>query len=127
MSARPLRVLYVDDDRINTLLFVQVCLPDKRLQVLTAALPEEALDLAREAQPELLVVDLHMPDTDGLQLLRQLRALPGIEQVPAILCTAERVEEVRESAMQAGFAAVWSKPVQLSGIQEALSRLSLIS
>jgi two-component system, OmpR family, response regulator len=123
MTRAALRVLYVDDDRINTLLFVQVCKPDTRLEVLTAANAEDALEIAREARPGVFVVDLHMPDGDGLQLLRRLRELDGLAQTPAFLCTAERLEEVQDSARKAGFAGVWIKPVQLPMLQHDLSRV----
>ena len=116
------RVLYVDDDRINTLLFVQVCRPDPGLAVVTAADEDEALDVAREHPLDVLVIDLHLPETDGLQLLARLRKIPGLEAAPAFLCTAERVEEVAEAARSAGFLGVWSKPVDLAGIRAAIDR-----
>jgi CheY-like chemotaxis protein len=47
MTFADLRVLYVDDDRINTLLFTETCRDEPRLTVLTAACPDEALDVAR--------------------------------------------------------------------------------
>jgi CheY-like chemotaxis protein len=120
VSERPLRVLYVDDDRINTLLFVEVCRPQTQLQVFTAAHTTEALELAREQTPDVLVLDLHLHDTDGYQLLAQLRQLDGLTDVPAFLCTAERLEEVREPAAKAGFRDVWIKPVLLTPIEQAL-------
>ena len=119
-----LRILYVDDDRINTLLFVQVLKPDARFEVLTAANAEDALESAREARPDIFVIDLHMPDGDGLQLLERLRALEGQETTPAFLCTAERLEEVQGSAAKAGFAGVWIKPVQLPTMQHDLARVA---
>jgi CheY-like chemotaxis protein len=126
VSDRQLRVLYVDDDRINTLLFAETCRGDRRLQVLTAANPDDALDIAREARPEVLVVDLHMPDADGLQLLADLRRIEGLDRAPAFLCTAERLEEVQQRAAEAGLAGVWIKPVQLATVQRDLERLALL-
>jgi CheY-like chemotaxis protein len=101
---------------------VQVCRPDTRLEVLTAANAADALEIARESRPDLFVIDLHMPDGDGLQLLRRLRSLDGLDQVPAFLCTAERLEEVQASAAKGGFAGVWIKPVQLPALQHDLTR-----
>jgi CheY-like chemotaxis protein len=126
MTDRSLRVLYVDDDRINTLLFTQTCKPDSRLTVLTAARPDDALDIARESVPDVLVVDLHMPDGDGVGLLDRLRHVPALEHAPAFLCTADRIEEVQQAADAAGFVGVWIKPVQLAMIQNDLARLGLL-
>ena len=126
-SGRPvLRVLYVDDDRINTLLFVEVCKADQRLAVVTAASGEDALETARETRPHVLVVDLHMPDTDGLALLPRLRQLDGLAQAPAFLCTAEQLEEVQAPAQQAGFDGVWIKPVDLPAIRRELVRVGMM-
>lgn len=119
------RVLYVDDDRINTLLFVEACRPDVNLQVTTAACGEDALESARQGAPDVLVVDLHMPDTDGLALLPRLRRLPGLAQTPAFLCTAELIDEVQASALAAGFDGVWAKPVDLKAIKAELARVAL--
>jgi two-component system, OmpR family, response regulator len=119
------RVLYVDDDRINTLLFVEACRPDTSLHILTAACGEDALESARQAAPDVLVVDLHMPDTDGLALLPRLRQLPGLVQTPAFLCTAELIEEVQADALAAGFDGVWAKPVDLKSIKTELARVAL--
>ena len=120
------RVLYVDDDRINTLLFVEACRPDRHLEVLTAANGADALEAAREATPDVLVVDLHMPDTDGLALLPRLRELPGLTHAPAFLCTAERLEEAAAPAAAAGFDGVWTKPVDLASIQCELARVTQV-
>lgn len=124
MTFADLRVLYVDDDRINTLLFTETCRDEPRLTVLTAASPDEALDVARESCPDVLVVDLHMPDADGMQLLARLRELPGLALAPAFLCTAELLDEVRKPAAEAGFAGVWIKPVPLATIRADLARLA---
>lgn len=126
MNRPALRVLYVDDDRINTLLFVEICRPAPELEVLTAANADDALELAQEHRPDLLVLDLHMPDTDGFALLPRLRAIDGLSTTPAILCTAERLEEVQAAAAVAGFAGVWIKPVQLPTVREGVARLALI-
>ena len=126
MSVQALRVLYVDDDRINTLLFTEICRADGRLKVLTAANPDDALEVAQDSRPEVLVIDLHMPDTDGMQVLDALRRVEGLEAAPAFLCTAERVEEVQKSAAEAGFVGVWTKPVQLSTVLADLARLGLL-
>ena len=64
-----MRLLYVDDDRINVLLFEETCRLSTGLEVRTAPTGHEALDIAREFQPDVLVIDLHLPDTDGYGLL----------------------------------------------------------
>ena len=110
----PLRLLYVDDDRINTLLFVETCKPASHWSVHTSADSDDALAMAREATFDVLVIDLHLADSDGLTLLAALRAQGKYRDTPAFLCTAELIEEAREPALRAGFDGVWIKPVALN-------------
>jgi two-component system OmpR family response regulator len=111
-----MRLLYVDDDRINTLLFAEACRLAGSLEVQAAATGAEALELGLAWAPELLVIDLHLPDTDGYALLAALRAQPALAATPAFLCTAEDPASVSEPAARAGFTGCWSKPVDLARV-----------
>lgn len=117
-----MRVLYVDDDRVNSLLFTETCRLAGDVAVETAFSGQEALELAPRWLPDLLVVDLHLPDTNGYELLARLRHCLGAPSLPAILCTADEASLVRAPASAAGFDAVWSKPVELQLIIDELQR-----
>jgi len=117
-----MRLLYIDDDRINTLLFVEACRFADGVEVESAASGAEALEVAQRWQPELLVVDLHLPDTNGYELLAALRRALGQPTLPAFLCTADDEDAVAEPARLAGFAGCWTKPVNLATVLAELSR-----
>lgn len=117
-----MKVLYVDDDRVNSLLFTETCRLAGDVSVETAASGSEALELAPRWRPDLLVVDLHLPDTNGYELLARLRQCLQAPGVPAILCTADEASLVRAPASAAGFDAVWTKPVELQLIIDELQR-----
>ncbi|MBA4178840.1 MAG: response regulator [Leptothrix sp. (in: Bacteria)] len=117
-----MRLLYVDDDRINTLLFVEACRYAGGVEIETAATGAEALEVAGRWAPDLLVIDLHLPDTTGYQLLPALRALLQAPTLPAYLCTAEEARLVTEPARLAGFDGCWTKPVDLQVILSELAR-----
>lgn len=119
-----MRLLYIDDDRINTLLFVEACRFADGVEVESAASGAEALEVAQRWQPDLLVVDLHLPDTNGYALLAALRLALDKPALPAFLCTAEDEDVVAEPARQAGFAGCWTKPVDLPTVLAELSRRS---
>jgi two-component system, OmpR family, response regulator len=107
------RVLVVDDDRVNGMLFEQACrLAAERLVVEVAANGAEALALARDWQPQALVIDLHLPDTDGLALLPALRAAV-IRPCAAWLCTADDPGPLLAAAEAAGFDGCWAKPLDV--------------
>jgi CheY-like chemotaxis protein len=119
-----MRVLYIDDDRINTLLFVETCRFVGGVDVDTAGSGAEALDAIQRFKPDLLVIDLHLPDTIGYDLLPLLRARIGQPTLPALLCTADEAELVELPATEAGFDGCWTKPVDLQMVLSELNRRS---
>ena len=119
-----MRVLYIDDDRINSLLFVEACRFAGGVETETAASGAEALELAQRWAPDLLVIDLHLPDTNGYALLPALRSALGAPTLPAYLCTADATELVAAPARTAGFDGCWGKPVDLQSILAELARRS---
>jgi CheY-like chemotaxis protein len=106
-----MRVLYVDDDRVNSVLFEEACRLHGGLEVKTAESGAEALDLVQRWSPDLLLIDLHLPDTRGYELLPALRAQLCDPDLPAILCTADEPAAHEQPARAAGFKACWAKPV----------------
>lgn len=117
-----MRVLYIDDDRINALLFVEACRLVDGVEVETAGTGAEALELAPRWRPDLLVIDLHLPDTDGYRLLPALRSALQHAALPAFLCSADDASRVADSARAAGFDGCWSKPIDLHAILAELRR-----
>ena len=118
-----MHLLYIDDDRINLMLFENACAALPGLQLSTAACGSEALERVREQPPQLLVIDLHLPDGDGTELLAMLRREAGLGEVPAVLCSADEGEALRQRAADAGFAACWTKPVDGRSLRQGLSAL----
>lgn len=108
----PRRVLYVEDDRVAALLFTEALREAEWLDVDVAETGAEALALAAHWQPEVLVLDAHLPDTTGAPLLQRLRELPGLATVPAFICSADSLTTADAAAT--GFHACWVKPVQRS-------------
>ncbi|MBS0305239.1 MAG: response regulator [Proteobacteria bacterium] len=116
-----MRVLYIDDDRVNAILFAEVCRLAGGIELECASSGSEAQGLLAEFVPELLVIDLHLGDTSGERLLPQLRAALGAS-VPAILCTAESEATGRAAAAAAGFDDCWIKPVDPGMLMAELAR-----
>jgi CheY-like chemotaxis protein len=117
-----MRVLYVDDDRVNSLLFEEVCRHAPAVEVQTAGTGAEALALVADWTPELLVIDLNLPDTNGLALLPALRHVLALPHLPAYLCTADETEQVATQAAQVGYTGRWVKPVALNVVLAGLAK-----
>jgi signal transduction histidine kinase/PAS domain-containing protein/ActR/RegA family two-component response regulator len=115
VDLKGIKVLVVDDLSDARNLVARV-LTDCNAQVLTAGSAEEALRLVESERPDVLVSDIGMPDVDGYELLRRVRALGGDRggKVPAIALTAFARSEDRTRALRAGFLVHVSKPVEPS-------------
>lgn len=118
-----MRLLYVEDNRINALLFEQALRQRGGFELHIAEDGARALELAREHPPQVLVLDSHLPDTDGLTLLGALRELPGLADVPAFMCSADSLAEDVQQALERGVTGYWTKPVDFALVFADLYRL----
>ncbi len=121
-----MHLLYVDDDRINLMLFANACLGVPGLRLSTATDGAEALALAHNDPPQLMVIDLHLPDTDGHALLQQLRSGASLADVPAFLCSADNDPALRLTAQRSGFAACWPKPMDAQTLRRELAAHGIV-
>lgn len=118
-----MKLLYVEDDRINAMLFeaAMQMQPDFELQVAEDA--QQALELAPSWRPDVLIIDAHLPDMSGYDLLQALRTLPGLLRTPAFMCSADDLPEDVARAKEAGFFGYWSKPINITLILADLEAL----
>ncbi|WP_157272333.1 response regulator, partial [Azohydromonas aeria] len=116
-------VLYIEDNPVNALLMQTLfqMRPQWRLRV--AADGAGGLAEALRAPPRLLLVDMHLPDMNGIELLSRLRAHATLREVPAIVVSAAAMSADIERAQAAGFAAYWTKPLDLQKMLGELDRL----
>jgi signal transduction histidine kinase len=120
---RGIRVMVVDDDESNLQMVAQMV----RLYGGSAMIASDAaaaLSLAHTWTPDVLVLDIGMPDKDGYQLLPELRAALGAPGVPAIALTGFASSEDAARAMHAGFQAHVAKPFDMSGLCLLVERLA---
>ena len=73
---------------------------------------------------DVLISDIAMPNEDGLSLIRRVRGMSGIGQIPAIALTALAHDTDRAQAMEAGFQLHLAKPVQLAALEAELVKLA---
>jgi CheY-like chemotaxis protein len=95
-------------------------------EVRTAAGGEEAIARCRESAPQVVLMDVHMPDMDGLQTTRRLRALQQAGVLPEfriVAATADARELGLPACIEAGMDGYLSKPLTLSTIEQELRRV----
>ncbi|MDN3918914.1 response regulator [Roseateles violae] len=120
-ATTPPHVLYVEDDRINIILMEEVFrrLPgDWRLEC--AEDGAQALQLLEELRPALVMIDMHLPDMDGLTLLGRLRGDARLRDLRCIALSADDDPADIAAARAAGFVDYWLKPIDVARLREAL-------
>lgn len=112
MSTEPqwMKILVVDDDEANLVVLRNILGRAGYSQVRTLQDPRQALERYRAFEPDLLLLDYHMPHLDGLEVLQRLR--PHLPQyLPVLMLTADERPELRERALAEGVRDFLSKPV----------------
>lgn len=82
----------------------------------------QAVELAVELQPELMIFDLQMPELDGFGAMREVRAMELFRETPVLALTAYAMEGDREKALAAGFTSYLTKPLRLADLRAELAR-----
>ena len=106
-----LKSVLVVEDSPDTLLLLNVLFENRGCRVLTAESASEALEIAERETPDIIISDIGMPEMSGYELLKSLRRLPGMANIPALAITGYATEEDRQRALHAGFTAHIAKPV----------------
>jgi two-component system, cell cycle response regulator DivK len=116
-----LRILLVEDDRATRDGY-RVFLTEQGFQVLTATSGRQALAQATSERPDLVVLDLGLPDIDGWEVARQLKSEPATLSLPIIALTGAALPHERASAMRAGCDWHLSKPCTPRDLLEVIRR-----
>jgi adenylate cyclase len=111
----PARILVVDDSPVNVDL-LQTRLEASGYEVVTAGDGEEGLAVAKQHQPDLILLDVMMPKMDGLEVCRQLRADPSLPFMPIILVTAKGDSQDVVAGLEAGGDEYLTKPVDQAAL-----------
>jgi CheY-like chemotaxis protein len=120
------KVLVIDDVAENRAVVVNM-LDRLGFEMSQACTGSEGLDKAKAIAPDMILLDIVMPDISGLDVVRHLRELPEFEAVPIVIVSASAVAEVQAQAMAAGADAFVAKPVDMKVLMQrtaALLRLS---
>jgi PAS domain S-box-containing protein len=121
----PLRMLYVEDNKINAILFESALgLHQNQVELRIAEDGEQALAIATDWLPEVLVLDAHLPGMTGFDVLRLLRAVPGLSTVPAYMCSADAMAKDVQRAYEAGFVGYWTKPIDITAVLSDIDALA---
>jgi len=105
-------ILVVEDNELNMRLFTDL-LEVHGYTVLQAQLGMEGLELARERRPDLVVMDIQLPDVSGLDVIRSLKEDGALRAIPVLAVTAFAMRGDQEKISEAGSDAYMSKPIEV--------------
>lgn len=116
-----MRILVVEDNDANFQLVARILSHDGH-EVVQARTAAAALEAARTAPPDLVLMDIGLPDLDGWEAARQLRALPGLVAVPIVALSGSAQRSDRTRAAGEGFAGFIEKPFRLDEFRRDIER-----
>ena len=120
MAIKP-RILYIEDNPENRLL-VQRILVAEGFELLTADSGAAGIALADKERPDLILVDINLPELDGYSVTARLKNIPHLARVPVIALTANVMKGDKEKTLAAGCDGYIQKPIDVDQFPRQLAR-----
>ena len=114
-------ILYVEDNPDNRLLVRRILLSED-YALLEATDARDALNVLKTAQPDLILMDINMPDMDGYTLTAKIKSLPGFERVPILAVTANVMRGDKEKTLEAGCDGYIQKPLDIEQLTREIEK-----
>ncbi len=114
-------IMYVEDNAENRLLIRRV-LQAEGFQVVEASDALEAMEIVQTQRPDLILMDINLPEMDGYTLTARFKATPQLSNVPIIALTANVMRGDRERTLEAGCDGYIQKPVDVDLLPEQVNR-----
>ncbi|MBK8806732.1 MAG: response regulator [Bacteroidales bacterium] len=117
------KILVVDDSSSNILL-IQNFLEDEGFEVVTALDGKAALEQVKNTKPDVILLDLMMPEIDGMQVMEKLKQDNKTKNIPIIFISASKDRDIQQKAIDEGAHAFISKPLDFDLILRELDTLN---
>src|ERR1044072_74744 len=117
------QTVLVVDDMSDNLILISLSLQDMGYRVVTASNGADALNVAKLARPDLILMDIAMPRQDGLAAPRRIREEAELQTVPVVALTAFDPDGFRQAAFDAGFNGYLTKPIDFDRLRSLIVKL----
>jgi two-component system cell cycle response regulator DivK len=114
-------ILYVEDNPDNRTLVRRILLSED-YTLLEANNAFEALEVLKSSKPDLILMDINMPDMDGYTLTAKIKSMPGFAKVPILALTANVMRGDREKTLEAGCDGYIQKPLDIDQLIKEIER-----
>ncbi len=121
-----IKKIIIADDSATARMIIKRCLEIAGffdVQMIEANDGQEALSLAQENQPDLLITDLNMPNMDGRTLLKHVKASPRLNSMPVLVISSARNEAMEKELVELRAFAVVNKPITPTSVSKALQNI----
>jgi CheY-like chemotaxis protein len=122
-GSRHQMVLYVEDNEANLRLMKRVLARRPGIALLHTSLGQRGVELAREHRPNLILLDLHLPDLSGVDVLARILRDPVTRETPVVIVSADATTATSERLLRAGATDFLVKPFQLARLLSVIDRL----
>ena len=117
-----MKILIVDDDRTIHLTYTKP-LKKSGFEVLNAYDGQEAMDMASEHKPDVVLLDLTMPGMDGRDICKRLKSSPETQHIKIIMLTGKQTQNDRRVGFESGADEYLEKPCPISFIERAINKI----
>ena len=117
------RTILLVEDYQETRAMLRIWLERRGYRLVEAADGQEAVDLAPLAHPDLILMDLRLPELNGIAATRRLRQDAALQDVPVVALSALDPAMFREAALSVGCVEYLTKPIDLDKLEDVLTRL----
>ena len=114
-------ILYIEDNIDNRTLIRRI-LTAEGYNIKEAGNAGEAMETLKILRPDLILMDINMPDVDGYTLTTQIRGMPGFESTPIVALTANVMRGDRERSLEAGCDGYIQKPIDIDLLPQQIER-----
>lgn len=115
------KILYIEDSPSNRLLVRRILLVED-YEVFEAEDGLVGLEIAKRELPDLILMDMNLPDVDGYEMTRRIRATPELAHIPVVAMTANVMHGDREKTLEAGCIGYIPKPIDVDELPAQVAR-----
>lgn len=115
------KILYIEDSPSNRLLVRRILMVED-YEVIEAEDGNTGMELARSEMPDLILMDMNLPEVDGYEMTRRISAIPELAHIPIVAMTANVMQGDKEKTMAAGCVGYIPKPIDVDALPEQVAQ-----
>lgn len=119
-NMRKKRVLLVEDNASNRDLFIEIIKLRDQYELYIAEDGIKALELLENFKPDIILMDIHMPELDGLAVTKTIKSIPDLSHIPIVALSALAMKKDIQAALDAGCIGYITKPVRIKNFLDQL-------